>query len=198
MANHGHCGAGTSRPQSPSFPLPASGGPAQSEAPLFENSQTVGTPGHGSCAVYTPFMRASSTLQVRPWRRRGTRCERALATVARCRGGRVQGAHLRHGRAQFLPLRIGSQAIWRRLPTGRRSRWNSSGWLRRSTAEQIGDLEIVPPREIPGSHARWPSSAVRGVRGRPSTWEMTRCRGHGHKEQRARGVRRLLPTVDVL
>src|SRR5438105_2383147 len=70
MANHGHYGAGTSRPQLASFPLPASivpcghcsptpvsgrggaaapphGVPAQSEAPLFANSQTLRPPHPG-------------------------------------------------------------------------------------------------------------------------------------------------------
>jgi hypothetical protein len=41
MAHHGPCGAGTSRPQSASFPLPASGVPAPSAAPVFENAQTL-------------------------------------------------------------------------------------------------------------------------------------------------------------
>ena len=46
MANHGHCGAGMSRPQSEAFTLPASGGPAQSEAPLLANSQMLPQAAH--------------------------------------------------------------------------------------------------------------------------------------------------------
>ena len=66
MANHGHCGAGTSRPQSAWFALPASGVPAPSEALLFENSQPVPSPPHDYSGTEAFLRNTHTTTPLNP------------------------------------------------------------------------------------------------------------------------------------